>query len=67
MRKREYEKLTYAVCCLMNGEPGSADHDPTYGWWETGMDTLDDLRRQYIKERKITVANKHKALRDKAK
>ena len=61
MTKQEYIKLTYAIGCIMNGDPESDDHDPRYGLWDDGMGILDDLRRQYIKERKITATYRQRA------
>jgi hypothetical protein len=52
MRKCEFEKVTYAIRCLMNGGPESCDYNPEVGTWDDGMNALDNLRRQYIKERK---------------
>jgi len=58
MTKQEYEKLTYAVGCILNGDPESCDHDPKYGLWDDGMGIIDDLRRQYIKKRKSRIAKR---------
>jgi len=52
MKKGEYDKLTLAVRCLMNGEPGCDDYDSTCGLWEDGMDILNKLRQQYLIKRK---------------
>lgn len=57
MRKREYDKLTFAINCIMNGDPGHDDHRPEFGLWEDGMGVLNDLCQQYIKECKIKATN----------
>ena len=49
MNKREYQKLKYAIGCLMNGEPESSDHNPKYGLFEDGMETLCKLKENFEK------------------